>query len=140
MVRISNLELVEILRKNARIPYVKLAKHFGVSETAIRKRIRKLEEDGVIKGYTIEVDPKKMGFEINALIGVDTKPEHYIPVIGKLKLMEEIRGLCSSSGDHMILLECWFRNSNELAEFVKKLEKLEGVTKICPAIIIEKII
>ena len=140
MVRISNLELVEILRKNARISYVELAKHFGVSETAIRKRIRKLEENGVIKRYTVEVDPKKLGFEINALIGVDTKPERYVQIIEKMKVMEGIKGLCSSSGDHMILLECWFRNSNELAEFVKKLEKLEGVTKICPAIIIEKII
>ena len=56
MVRISNLELLRILKENSRIPFVKIAKIFGVSETAVRKRIRKLEKEGIIKKYTIEVN------------------------------------------------------------------------------------
>jgi len=69
VVRISDLELIQILMKNSRTPFVKIAEMLGVSETAVRKRIRKLERDGVIRKYTIEVDPKKIGFEITALIG-----------------------------------------------------------------------
>jgi len=139
MVRFSNLELLTALRENSRIPFVQLAKRFNVSETAIRKRVRKLEQDGIIKKYTIEIDPRKIGFDINALIGVDTKPEHYIPALEKLKKMRDVMCMCSASGDHMILLECWFENSAELSKFMKKLKTVEGVTKICPAIITEKI-
>jgi len=47
--------------------------------------------------------------------------------------------LYSASGDHMILVECWFRNSSELTSFVDWIKGLEGVTRICPAIILEKI-
>jgi len=139
MVRISDLELLKLLVENSRRPYVELAKHFGVSETAIRKRIKKLEKSGAIRKYTIDIDPKKVGFEIDVLIGIDTKPESYIRVLKKLKGMEEIRTLRTSTGDHMILLECWFRNSDELSEFIAKLEWEEGIIKICPAIILERI-
>jgi len=125
--------------KNARTPYVKIAKMLEVSETAVRKRVKKLEEMGVIRKYTIEVDPKKIGFEIRALIGIDTKPERFISTLEKLKVMEEVISLYSASGDHMILVECWLKNSKELTSFVKKLETMEGVTRVCPAIILEKV-
>jgi len=139
MVRISNLELLKKLKENSRISYVDLAKRFGVSETAVRKRIRKLEEGGVILKYTVDVNPKKIGFEVDALIGLDTRPEKYIEVIEKLKVSKDIMTLCSSTGDHMIMIEAWFVNSRELAKFVKALEKTEGVTKVCPALVVEKI-
>jgi len=139
MVRFSDFELIKLLMKNSRTPYVKLGELLGVSETAIRKRVRKLEEEGVIKRYTIEVDPKKLGFKVNALIGLDTVPERFIAVIEELKAMEEVLGLYSASGDHMILLECWFKDSDELARFVKRLESIRGVSRICPAIILEKL-
>lgn len=139
MVRISNLELIKILQKNARESYINIAKTLNVSETAVRKRIRKLEEEGIIKKYTVEVDLRRLGFEINAVIGVDTKPEEYIAVIEELKGIEAIKSLYSSTGDHMLLMECWFKNQNELTEFVKKIEGIKGVTRVCPAILIEKL-
>ncbi|MCD6515608.1 MAG: Lrp/AsnC family transcriptional regulator [Candidatus Odinarchaeota archaeon] len=138
MVRISNLELLRILKENSRIPFVKIAKIFGVSETAVRKRIRKLEKEGIIKKYTIEVNLKKIGLEM-AMIGIDTKPEYYISTIEKLKEMDEVVNLYASSGDHMIMIECWFKSSEELRKFIKTLESVEGVTRVCPAIILEKI-
>jgi len=139
MVRISNLELIKLLKENSRVSFVDLAKHFKVSETAVRKKIKKLEEDGVIMKYTLQVDPKKIGMNVDALIGIDTKPEKFIDTIEKLKGMEEVMTLCSSSGDHMILIECWFENSRMLMKFVKSLESMEGITRTCPAIIVEKI-
>jgi Lrp/AsnC family transcriptional regulator for asnA, asnC and gidA len=139
MVRISNLELLKLLKENSRVPYTELARRFGVSETAVRKKMRKLEEDGVIRKYTVELDPKKMGYDANAIIGVDTTPERYMDVMEKLKVMKDVACMYSSSGDHMICIECWFRDSRKLREFLKNVEELEGVTRTCPAIIQEKI-
>jgi Lrp/AsnC family transcriptional regulator for asnA, asnC and gidA len=139
MVRISNLDLIKILENNARESFINIAKKFNVSETAIRKRIKKLEEMGIIKKYTIQVDPTKLGFKIDALIGIDTTPEDYISIIEHLKAMDDIKNLYSSTGDHMILAECWFKDSNELTNFIKKIEKIKGIIRICPAILLEKL-
>ena len=139
MVRISNKELIDLLEKNARVSFVEIAKKFKVSDTAIRKRVKKLEKDGIIKRYTIEVDLRKLGFKFHALIGIDTQPENYVTIIEKLKNMEEVKSLFSSTGDHMLLVESWFKTSDELAKFVNKLEKMKGVTRVCPAILLEKL-
>ncbi len=139
MVRNSNMKILAMLMKNSRIPFVKIAKALGISETAVRKRVSKMEREGIIKRYTIEVDAKKIGFEVVALIGIDTKPESYMDVLDKMKKMQYVRSLHASSGDHMLIAECWFENSAKLRNFVKKLKRLRGVTRVCPAILLEKI-
>ncbi|MEM1992266.1 MAG: Lrp/AsnC family transcriptional regulator [Nitrososphaerota archaeon] len=139
MVRFTDLDLIKVLIKDSRKTCVELAKIFGVTEAAIRKRIRKLESEKIIKRFTVEVDLKKLGFEVHALIGLDAYPEKLIQVLERLQSMEEILNLYTSSGDHMILIECWFKNMSKLSEFVKKLENIDGITRICPAIILEKI-
>ncbi|MEM0274986.1 MAG: Lrp/AsnC ligand binding domain-containing protein, partial [Nitrososphaerota archaeon] len=68
-----------------------------------------------------------------------SSPEKLIQTLEELQNMKEVVSLYTSSGDHMILIECWFRNMKQLSDFIKKLEKIDGVTKICPAIILEKI-
>ncbi len=139
MVRISDIELVRILMENSRTPFIEIARRLGVSEATVRKRVRKLEREGVIRKYTVDVDPRRLGFEVRVIIGVDTRPESYLSVLRRLKEMREVVSLYSCTGDHMALAECWFRNSGELAEFVRMLESMEGVTRVCPAIIIERI-
>lgn len=137
--KFSDDELIKILMENARMPYVEIAKMFGVSETTIRKRIAKLEEDKVILKYTIEVDPRKLGYRIVAIVGVDTEPEAYISVISELKAMQEIKKLYTSSGDHMIMFEAWLPDSDSFSDFIRKVESIKGVKKVCPAIILERI-
>ena len=73
------------------------------------------------------------------MIGVDTEPEVFISVIEKMREMERVISLYTSTGDHMLLLEGWFKNIEELVKFVEELQKIKGVTKVCPAIILEKI-
>ncbi|MEM4330509.1 MAG: winged helix-turn-helix transcriptional regulator [Candidatus Pacearchaeota archaeon] len=139
MVRISNLKLISLLEKNSRISLTELAKIFKVSDTAIRKRIKKLEKEGIIKKYTVEVDWKKLGYGMKVVIGIDTLPEKLIDVIETLKNKEEISSIESSSGDHMILINYFCKDSFQLKNFISYLKKLKGITRICPAIVIERI-
>ncbi|MEM4576203.1 MAG: Lrp/AsnC family transcriptional regulator [Candidatus Nezhaarchaeales archaeon] len=139
MVRFSNLEILKILRENARTPFLRIARRLGVTETAIRKRVRRLEEEGVIIRYTVELDFRKLGYEVHAFIGIDAKPESLISVIKGLKGLEEIVNLYSTSGDHMLIAECWFKDSSELMNFIEKINSMNGVTRVCPAIVVEKV-
>jgi Lrp/AsnC family transcriptional regulator for asnA, asnC and gidA len=138
MVRISNFDILELMKRNARITYSEIARKLGVSETAIRKRVRKMETEGIISGYSIDVNPRKTGILV-ALIGVDTTPDDYLAVLERLKRMKNVEKLYSSRGDHMIMMECWFRDRNSLNEFNRKLKKIKGVKKVCPAILSEKL-
>ncbi len=138
MVRFSNLDLLEILEKNSRKSFTDIAKIFGVSETAVRKRVAQLIKEGVIDGFTLKINPRKAEFLIG-IIGVDTLPEKYFEVIEKLKVNPNIKTLFTSSGDHMILLDCWSKDNNEMKDFVNQIESMEGVVKVCPAVLLDRI-
>ncbi|MFH1591063.1 MAG: Lrp/AsnC family transcriptional regulator [archaeon] len=131
--------MVRRLMRDSRASYSQLARDFDVTETAIRKRMHKLEDDGVIIRYSAEIDPRKLGYSMRTLIGLDAEPSAYIPTIEQLKAMEEPLSIFSTTGDHMLMIECWFGSSADLQVFVKRVEELPGVTRICPAIVLERI-
>lgn len=141
MVRISekDIAILEMLMRNARIPYTEIARQIGVTEAAVRKRVKKFEELGIIKGYRAEIDPKKIGYKVVALIGFDIEPEYYLEALDKVRGMREVRRMLSTTGDHMAMVECWFRDGDELAGFVRRIEKIKGVLRVCPAILVEEL-
>lgn len=130
-----DLNIIEILSKNSRTPFLQIAKRLKVSESTIRKRVAGLEKNGVIKKFSLVVDTSKIGYENTALIGVDVYPEKYLDVAKKLTELEGIRYVASSTGDHMFMLEVWERNGDDLREVSDKIKGIDGVTRICPAII-----
>ena len=130
-----NLKIVEILSKNSRTPFTEIARRLKVSESTIRKRVSSLESSKIIKKYSLVVDANKIGFENVALIGVDVMPEKYLDVAKKLAELDGVKFAASSTGDHMFMLEVWTKNGDELMALSSKLKGLEGVTRICPAII-----
>lgn len=124
--------------ENSRVAVTDIAAELGVTETAIRKRIKKLEAIGAIKGYTTIVDPFFMGYNSVALVGIDATPEKIITVFDKIKKMPETKNVALTTGDHMIMFEVWCKDQKELRQVMKKVEETEGVTRICPAIYIKR--
>jgi len=138
MVRISDIDLIRELEKDCRKPFTEIAKKFKVSEAAIRKKVKKLLKLGIIR-FSLDVDYKKLGYNYVAIIGIDVLPEHFVKIIEMLKEDKEVKELYTSTGDHMILAKVVFRTNEELNEFVKRLEKNKMITKVCPAIILERL-
>ena len=136
---LSDDELLTALQFDSNISYVELSKRFNVSDVAVRKRVQKLKKEGIIKRYTIELDQRKLGFELTAFIGFDVEAESYISIINELKGWKQIQSIFQTSLDHDFLMECWFRNNDDLTAFINRLENLDGVTKVCPATVIQRI-
>ena len=126
--------------RDGRKPYTEIAKELGTSESSIRKRVRKMEDEGIIKGYKVEVEPSKIGYNVVALTGFDTNPVDFLTVANKLCEFDEVKKVWTSTGDHMIMTEIWARDGRELSEILfNKVGKIEGIKKVCPAIILEQL-
>ncbi len=140
MIDQKDKRIIEILQKNARIPNTEIAKMLGISESTVRKRINDLESKGVIKKYTAIVDPSKIGYNTVTILGVDVDPTKFLDVAKELAKLPETKYVATSTGDHMIMAEIWTKDGQTLAELVSnRIGKIEGVKRICPAIILEKI-
>lgn len=136
----KDLEIIKALQADARTPFLEIAKKLRMSESAVRKRVKRLEREGVIERYTVVVNPSKMGYNSVALVGLDVVPDKYLMIVEALTKLEDVKKVTTSTGDHMIMVEVWAHDNRELTDIVlQKIGKLEGVTRICPAIILERI-
>ncbi len=131
--------LIEMLMENARTPYTELAERLGISDVAVINRVRKLERMGLIKRYTILVDPGKLGYKAVSYTGVDVEPEHLFDIIASLKDKGYVRMLAITSGDHSIMALIWASNGEELAKIHDEISRMPGVKRVCPAIILEMV-
>lgn len=133
-------KIIEILRNDARTPNTEIANVLDISEASIRNRIEKLREKGVIKRFTVEVDPSKLGYDSVALVGADVGPDSFLTAADKLSEFEEVRQVCLTTGDHMIMMEIWAKDGEELTKILtEKIGKVEGVKRIRPAVVLEKL-
>ena len=134
----ANVAILQALITNARVPKTELARRLKITEAAIRKRLKKLEESRIIVGYRTLIDYQKAGL-MASITGIDAEPERLWEVIERLRGIEEITSITLTSGDHMIMVEIVVRNMQELQDMHKRIESLPGVTKVCPAIILKRI-
>lgn len=140
MVDETDKKIIKILQKNGRTPNTEIAEKLDISEAAVRNRINELQEENVIKRFTIEVDSKKLGFKSVALVGVDVEPDKFLNVAEDLAQFEEIKEVALTTGDHMIMMEIWAEDGEELTNILtEKIGNKKGIKKICPAVILEKI-
>ncbi|MFB6354355.1 MAG: winged helix-turn-helix transcriptional regulator [Halobacteriales archaeon] len=132
--------VLRLLEADAQASVAELADRAGVSKPTVRKYIEKLEDEGVIVGYSAEVDPKKLSGQTIALVGMDVESERYVEATRELKAVDAIEALYSCSGDHMLMAEVRAPDGDALGEVIaEELLSIEGVTAAHPAILQERL-
>lgn len=121
-------KILELLQQNARMSAKEIASHVYLSSTSVTSRIDKMVAVGIIKDFTISVDPLSLGFYTKAFISVEVAPnqksEFYPYIDSCLNVVQ-----CSCvTGDFSMLLETIFHNTMELDLFIGELQKF-GKTK-----------
>ena len=135
----KDLLILEMLSKNARIPYLKIAKILNISDTAVRKRIKRLEEKGIIEGYTIKIDPEKLGYKSVAHIGINTTPDNFLKVACRLTEMDAVKCVAIVAGGHSIMVDVWAKDSKHLEKILDEIKSMEGVVSVNPSVILERL-
>ncbi|MEM2357223.1 MAG: Lrp/AsnC family transcriptional regulator [Candidatus Bathyarchaeia archaeon] len=133
-------KIIEALMENAKLTYKELAEKLKMKESTVRKRVLNLIKNKVIKKFTITVDPVKLGKNSIAIIGIEVDPSTLLTTAQKLSEIPEAKFVATSTGDHMIMMEVWAKDGKDLTRIIsEKIAKIDGVKKICPSIILEKI-
>jgi len=135
-----DLEILRLLEDDGSLPFTEIARKLGLNESTVRKRVMSLRERGVIKKFTVVIDPAKIGYNTVAMVGIDADPPKLLEVAQKLCEIRETRYVATSTGDHMIMAEIWAEDSKELSRVLsERVGTIEGVKKVCPAIILERL-
>ncbi|ALV63061.1 Transcriptional regulator, AsnC family [Thermococcus sp. 2319x1] len=120
-------EILRVLQKNSRTPLREISKRVGLAESTVYERIKKLKEKGIIKKFTIILDPESLGFHLLAFILIKAKAGKYAEVAGKLITYPEIVEIYETTGDYDMILKIRTRSSEELNDFLDRIGEIEGV-------------
>ena len=102
-------KILKYLIKNARMPFLEIARECGISGAAIHQRIRKLDEAGVILGSRLIVNPKRMGFDVCAHVSITlSDPKLLSQAVDALKKVPEIVEchFITGAGNILVKLYC----------------------------------
>ncbi|SMO84230.1 HTH-type transcriptional regulator LrpA1 [Halorubrum cibi] len=132
--------ILSVLEEDAQASCGEIAERAEVSKPTVRKYIDKLEEEGVIVGYSADVDPKKLSTQSIAMVGMDVDSGKYVSATRDLKALEEVEALYTSSGDHMLMAEVRAADGDELGDVISdELLAVDGVTAAHPSFLQERL-
>ena len=132
--------ILSVLEDDAQASYAEIAERVGVSKPTVRKYIDKLETDGVIVGYTADVDPKKLSSKSIALVGIDVASERYVEATRALKDLESVEKLYTSSGDHMLMAEVRAADGDGVGRVISEdILTIDGVEAAHPSFLQERL-
>ncbi|WP_262178494.1 HTH-type transcriptional regulator LrpA1 [Haloarcula laminariae] len=132
--------ILSVLEEDAQASYAEIADRAEVSKPTVRKYIEKLEDEGVIVGYSADVDPKKLSGQSIAMVGIDVASERYVEATRQLSDIDAVESLYTSSGDHMLMAEVRATDGNSLAGVIEdEILELDGVTAAHPSFLQERL-
>ncbi|HEX7270891.1 MAG TPA: Lrp/AsnC family transcriptional regulator [Casimicrobiaceae bacterium] len=128
--------LLSLLRRNARESTASLARKLGVARTTVQERIRRLERDGIIAGYTVRVSEGFARQRIAAQVLVTVNPKAGERVVRELELRPWVRAVYALSGafDYQALVEGG--STEEIDHHLDAIGRIEGIERTQTSIVL----
>ncbi|MEM0200297.1 MAG: Lrp/AsnC family transcriptional regulator [Saccharolobus sp.] len=121
-------KILNILQQDSRIPFSRLAKMLNLSEATIYVRIKRLKENGVIRGFYTDIDYDRIGLNVVAFILIKADPKKYDKILKQLIEMKEIYEIYDVTGEYYAVLKVRVPTREDLAKVLDIIGNLEGVT------------
>ncbi|HZH10895.1 MAG TPA: Lrp/AsnC family transcriptional regulator [Microvirga sp.] len=113
--------LIALLADNARLPTAELARSVGLSAPSVAERLRRLEEDGVVKGYRVEIDPKALGYTLTAIVRIRPLPGQLHAVEKLLVESPEVVECDKVTGEDCYVARYLLRSIEELDPILERI-------------------
>ena len=132
--------LVDLLTQNARYTYSELGERLGLSRVAIKNRMDALEQRGVIEGYTVIVNPQRLGSAVSCYYEIETRPEALPRVIAALQDCPSITQIYRVTGACRLHVHAVAASQEELETLTcEVMDQLSGVERIESSVILSRV-
>lgn len=130
---IDNLDrkILSILTKNARVPFLEVARECSVSGAAIHQRVQRLTKIGIISGSQFIVEPKKLGYHTCAYIGVFLdNAALFNDVSDRLLSISEITQCHYTTGQYAMFVKVYAKDNEHLRKILAdKIQAINGIMR-----------
>jgi Lrp/AsnC family transcriptional regulator for asnA, asnC and gidA len=125
-----DLKILDIITKNARIPFKDVAVECEISRAAVHQRVNRMIEMGVITGSGYSIDPKKIDYRTCTYVGIFLeKGSLFHEVAERLSQIREIVECHYTTGEYAIFIKVYARDNEHLKEILsEKIQKIQGIS------------
>lgn len=116
-----SLNLLIELSRDARASYAELGRRVGLSPSAVVERMRRMEEQGIIEGYSAAINLAALGLSVLAVVRMTCDGTHYHPFLKFVKTLPEVRVCHHVTGADAFFLEVATRSLEELEQLIERL-------------------
>ena len=117
----TDVKILRILLTDARLSSRQIAKRVGVSVGTIISRIKKMEQERIIKGYSVALDSEKLGYELTAIIEITVSKGKLLETEEEIAKMPNVCAVYDVTGLTDTMIVAKFKNRRELSNFAKGL-------------------
>ena len=114
-------ELISVLASDGRIAVSEVAKRIGLSAPSTAERIRRLESQGVIRGFTVQIDPAALGYTLQAIVRVQPLPGQLHLVEEAIRRIPEFVECVKVTGDDCFVCRLYLRSIEHLDDILAKV-------------------
>jgi Lrp/AsnC family transcriptional regulator for asnA, asnC and gidA len=119
--------ILKNLMMDGRLSARQMALKLGMSTVTILTRIRKMEKEKIIRGYTALIDHEKIGYSLTAIIEIIAKNDKIVSIEDEIAKFENVCGVYDITGSTDTIVIAKFKERNELSTFVKNLACISNV-------------
>jgi Lrp/AsnC family transcriptional regulator for asnA, asnC and gidA len=122
-----DLRIIRSLNNNARKPYKTIAEELDVSDATIRKRIKKMVQQGIIKQFIVLINYEKIGRVVKAFITLKINPHKLTEIVASLENNPDVQVLYRTTGSGDLFIELIVKDMKELNWFLENKLSMEGI-------------
>ena len=131
--------ILKELLNNSNRSYRQLAEDLGVAPGTVLKRMKDMETDGIITGYSVIVDYKKLGSKITAIIEITTSGGKLEEMERKISRLPNIYGVYNTTGSPDAVIIGTFKDTDDLGKFTKNLLGMPFVSRTNTHVVLKKV-
>lgn len=124
-----DFRIIRLLEEDSRLSLHKIASKLGISVGTAHNRTKSLEDQGIIKAYTVLLDHLKLGYAMTALILIQTEGAHIVDAENEIAKNENVISVYDITGEFDIAVIVRFKDREGLNSFVKKLLTLSYIKR-----------
>lgn len=134
-------KIIALLRDNARRSFQDIGDHVALSAPAVKRRVDRLEEKGVLKGYTAVVDPEVLGFHTHAFVSMYCEGRMTAAEVrAAVRDHPEVVGAYTVAGESSAILHVVAEDTQHLEQSLERIRDAPGVTRTQTQIVLSTLL
>lgn len=125
----ASMKVLEEYLRDARQSFREVARRVGFSSGTVASRVKRMEEAGVIKRYTVQLDYERMGYELTAVTEIIVSDGMMMEVGSQVAKTPQTIGVYNVTGDSDIMVVAKFKTRQQLSDFTKNITKMPHVVR-----------